>query len=141
MVCGSSCSGWCFFIHSFPNHPVTNFLKVCRGGPYSNPCQSSGPHYVFYHAGRLQNRIPDYAQRAARSQARCLQLETERKAQAIRVLNTAAKTSYEASHRRIDQVSVAIAEQNVVQENHARAVNQRLEMEHRMQAAHHSMLD
>jgi hypothetical protein len=47
-----------FFIHSFPNHPVTNFLKVCHGnGPYSNPCQSSGPHYVFYHAQHLQNRI------------------------------------------------------------------------------------
>jgi hypothetical protein len=132
-----------FFIHSFPNHPVTNFLKVCRGnGLYSNPCQSSGPHYVFYHAQHLQNRILDYAQWAARSQARCLQQETECKAQAIRVLNTAAKILYEAVHRRIDQVSVAIAEQNVVQENHARAVNQRLlEMEHRMQAAHHSMLD
>jgi hypothetical protein len=58
------------------------------------------------------------------------------------VLNTAAKISYEALHRRIDQVSAAIAEQKAVQENHARVVNQRLlGMEHRIQATHNSMLD
>jgi hypothetical protein len=58
------------------------------------------------------------------------------------VLNSAAKTSYEALHRRIDQLSAAIEEQKVAQENHARAVNQQLlEMEHWMQAAHHSMIN
>jgi hypothetical protein len=41
------------------------------------------------------------------------------KTQAVRVLNTAAKISYESLLRRIDQVSAAIAEQKAVQENHA----------------------
>ena len=76
-----------------------------------------------------------------------------RKEQEVRVLNNAAKASYEALHRRVDQVCEAIVAQNHVQEERARVLNhvqeerarvlhtKLVEMEHRMHAVQHSMLD